>query len=193
MRKWIERQRNILDFTLSSFLRRKTKNIALISVYILVVFFLASVLFFTHSIRKEASIILKASPEMIIQRLVAGRHEMIPLSYIDKIKEIRGVSSTKGRLWGYYYDPITGANYTLIVPGDRQLNSGKITIGEGISRTRLVFEGDTMEFRTYDGVVIDLEIKSRISPESELISSDLILISEDDFRNFWYPKGYVLI
>src|SRR5512139_412062 len=128
MRKWIERQRNILDFTLSSLLRRKRKNIALISVYTLVVFFLASVVFFTHSIREEASIILKASPEMIIQRLVAGRHELVPTSYIDKIRGIRGVSSVKGRLWGYYYDPITGANYTLVVSEDGQLNTGKITI-----------------------------------------------------------------
>ena len=191
MRKWIERQRNILDFTLSSLLRRKRKNIALISVYTLVVFFLASVLFFTHSIRKEASIILKTSPEMIIQRLVAGRHELVPMNYIDKIREIRGVSSVKARLWGYYYDPIVGANYTLIVPEDRQLNTGKIDIGEGISRTRLVFEGDTMEFRAYDGVVIDLEIKNTISSQSELISSDLILISENDFRRlFGTPKGY---
>ena len=191
MRKWIERQRNILDFTLSSLLRRKGKNIALSSVYTLVVFFLASVLFFTHSIRKEASIILKASPEMIIQRLVAGRHELIPMSYIDKIRGIRGVSSVKGRLWGYYYDPIVGANYTLIVPKDSQLNTGKIAIGEGISRTRLVYEGDMMEFKTYDGALIDLEIKNRISSESELISSDVIMISEDDFRRlFGTSKEY---
>jgi len=191
MRRWIERQRNILSFTLSSPLRRKTKNISLISVYILVVFFLASVLFFTHSIRKEASIILEGSPEMIIQRLVAGGHELIPASYIDKIKRIKGVSSVKGRLWGYYYDPITGANYTLTVPGDGQLNTGKITIGEGVSRTRHAFVGDTMEFRTYDGVIIDLEIENKIPPQSELISSDLILISEYDFRRlFGTPKGY---
>ena len=192
MRKWIERQRNILDFTLSSLLRKKRKNIALLFVYTLVVFFLASVVFFTHSIRKEASIILKASPEMIIQRLVAGRHELIPVSYIERIKDIRGVSSVKGRLWGYYYDPVIGANYTLIVPEDDQLNTGKIAIGEGISRSRLVFEGDTMEFRTYDGALIELEIKNRISSQSELISSDLILISEDDFRTlFGTPKEYV--
>ena len=192
MRKWIERQRNILDFTLSSLLRKKRKNIALLFVYTLVVFFLASVVFFTHSIRKEASIILKASPEMIIQRLVAGRHELIPVSYIERIKDIRGVSSVKGRSWGYYYDPVIGANYTLIVPEDDQLNTGNIAIGEGISRTRLVFEGDTMEFRTYDGALIELEIKNRISSQSELISSDLILISEDDFRTlFGTPKEYV--
>jgi ABC-type lipoprotein release transport system permease subunit len=192
MRKWIERQRNILDFTLSSLLRKKRKNIALLFVYTLVVFFLASVVFFTHSIRKEASIILKASPEMIIQRLVAGRHELIPVSYIERIKDLRGVSSVKGRLWGYYYDPVIGANYTLVVSGDSQLSPGNIAMGEGISRTRLVFEGDTMEFRTYDGALIELEIKNRISSQSELISSDLILISEDDFRTlFGTPKEYV--
>jgi ABC-type lipoprotein release transport system permease subunit len=191
MGKRIERQRNILGFTLFSLLRRKRKNIALISVYSLVVFSLASVMFFTHSIRKEASIILEGSPEMIIQRLVAGRHELIPVGYIDKIREIRGVSSVKGRLWGYYYDPIVGANYTLIVPEGDEQNTGKITIGEGISRTRLVLEGDTMEFRTYDGFLIHLEIKDKISSESELISSDLILISETDFRKlFDIPMGY---
>jgi len=188
---WIERQRNIIDFMLSSLLRRKGKNVALVCVYTFVVFMLASVMFFVHSLKKEASIILKDAPEMVIQRMIAGRHELIPLGYIDRIKNIRGVTSVKGRLWGYYYDPIIGANYTLIVPEDGHLNSGKITIGEGISRTRLVFEGDTMEFRTYDGALIELEIKNRISSESELISSDLILISRDDFRRlFGTPEEY---
>jgi ABC-type lipoprotein release transport system permease subunit len=191
MAKWIERQRNIIDFTLSSLLRRKRKNIALVSVYTLVVFFLASVLFFTYSIKKEASVILQGSPDMIVQRMVAGRHELIPISHIDKIKEIRGVSSVKERLWGYYYDPVIGANYTLMVSGDSQLSAGKIIIGEGVSRTRLLFEGDSIEFKTYDGVIMDLEIQSTLSPQSGLVSSDLVLISEGDFRSlFGTPKGY---
>jgi ABC-type lipoprotein release transport system permease subunit len=191
MGKWIERQRNVVDFTLSSFLRRKGKNAALVSVYTLVVFLLASVMLFTHSIREEASIILKASPEMIVQRMVAGRHELIPLSYMDKIREIRGVSSVKGRLWGYYYDPIVGANYTLIVPEEDQPAAGNIVIGQGISRTRLAFVGDTIEFKTHDGVLIHLEVINTISPQSELVSSDLILISGEDFgRLFGTPKGF---
>ena len=47
MRSWIEKQRSILDFTLSSLLRRKGKNISLFVVYTLVVFILASAMFFT--------------------------------------------------------------------------------------------------------------------------------------------------
>ena len=189
---WIERQKNIIDFTLSSLLRRKGRNMALMLVYTLVVFMLASVLFFTHSIKKEASIILQDAPEMVVQRMVAGRHELIPISYVDKIKEIKGVNSVKGRRWGYYYDPITGANYTLIVSEDGQVSPGNIVIGEGVSRTRLAFEGDTMEFKTSGGTIIDLEIKSTISPRSQLISSDLILVSEEDFgRLFGRSKDYV--
>ena len=126
MENWIERQKNVIDFTLSSLLRRKGKNAALVSVYTLVVFMLASVVFFTHSIKEEASILLKDAPEMVVQRMIAGRHELIPVSYIDKIKEIRGVSAVKGRLWGYYYDPIVGANYTLIVPEDGGPGAGTI-------------------------------------------------------------------
>ena len=45
MARWVERQRNILDFTFSSLLRRKGKNVALLLVYTLIVFVLASVMF----------------------------------------------------------------------------------------------------------------------------------------------------
>ncbi len=188
MQKWIERQRNIIDFTLSSLLRRKGKNAALISVYTLVVFMLASVVFFTHSIKEEASLILQGAPEMVVQRFVAGRHEPIPVSYMSVLKEIRGVRSVKERLWGYYYDPVVGANYTVMVSEDRGPGDGKIAIGQGISRTRLVFEGDTLEFRTHDGKLISLEIGGIFSPRSELVSSDLILMSEGDFTRLYGPS-----
>jgi ABC-type lipoprotein release transport system permease subunit len=191
MESWIERQKKIIDFTLSSLLRRKGKNAALLFVYTLIVFVLASVIFFTHSIKKEASMILQDAPEIIIQRTVAGRHDPIPVSYIEKIKKIRGVSSVRGRLWGYYYDPISGSNYTLIVPAHDQDRPGMIAIGEGISRTRLVFQGDSMEFRAHDGAIVNLEIKNVLPSASELVTSDLILISEDDFgRLFGGSKGY---
>src|SRR5512139_4136274 len=151
MKTWIERHRNILDFTLSSLLRRKRKNAALISVYTLIVFLLASVLLFTYALREEASILLKEAPEMIVQKLVAGRHEMIPLGYMERIKDILGVSSVKARLWGYYYDPVVGANYTLMVADDPEVIPGSIAVGEGVSRARLASPGDTIEFRTYQG------------------------------------------
>jgi ABC-type lipoprotein release transport system permease subunit len=192
MRRWIERQRNVIDFTLASLLRRKRKNAALLFVYIVVIFLLASVMFLTYAIKKEASLVLKDAPEVIVQRVSAGRNDPIPLSYIEKIKEIRGVSEVRGRLWGYYYDPISGSNYTLVVPENSQSAPGTIFIGQGISRVRLADEGDELEFRAFDGVILNLQVQGKFSSESELVSSDLILVSEQDFRRlFGFSNLYV--
>ena len=101
------------------------------------------------------------------------------------------MSSIKERLWGYYYDPVVGANYTLMVAEDPDVAPGSIVVGEGVSRMRLASPGDTIEFRTYQGVTIELEIKKTFSSESGLVSSDLVLISEDDFRKvFGTSKEY---
>ncbi len=183
MGRWIKRQRYIIDFTLSSLLRRKGRNVGLLLAYSLTIFMLASVIFFTHSLREEASIILNQAPEMVVQRVVAGRHDLMPVRYLNKIREIRGVISGNGRLWGYHYDPVVGANYTLIVPEDFQYGVGNVAIGEGISRSRLVYKGDRLLFRSYAGKPVNLKIVELLSSESEIISSDLILISEKDFRN----------
>ena len=104
---------------------------------------------------------------------------------MDKIKDIQGVQSVKSRLWGYYYDPIVGANYTLMVPENSEVGAGKIVIGQGISRARLAFEGDVLEFKSHEGTILNLEVKSLFSPESELVSADLILVSEEDFRKLF--------
>ena len=155
----IERQRNIIDFTLSSLLRRKRKNIALVLVYILIVFTLGSVIFFTQAMKKEASLILADTPEMVVQRMAAGRQSLFPMGYIDKISTIKGVASARGRLWGYYFDPRTRANFTFLVPKDCGSKPGEIVVGRGISRSLGAFEGDLLSFRAYDGVRITFRIR----------------------------------
>jgi ABC-type lipoprotein release transport system permease subunit len=189
MIKSIEKQRNIIDFTLSALWRRKGKNLALAVVYTLVVFSLGSVMFFTQALKDEAATILRGTPEIIVQKLVAGRHELIPVAYAEKIKSIRGVQSVKDRLWGYYYDPIGRANYTLMVPEGMDLKEKEIVVGAGISRVRQVFRGNAMLLRTYDGKPISLLIKGILSPEAELLSSDLMLISAAGFRQLFGISG----
>jgi hypothetical protein len=81
---WIEKQRSIMDFTFSSLMRRKGKNIGLFLVYTLVVFMLGSALFFTQAMKREAALILKDAPEMVVQRLLGGRYDPIPLAYTEK-------------------------------------------------------------------------------------------------------------
>jgi ABC-type antimicrobial peptide transport system permease subunit len=226
MRHWIEKQRYIIDFTISSLLRRKVKNFGLLALYTLIVFILASTMFFTYSIKKEASLILKGAPEIVVQKIVAGRHDLFPVSYIETIKNIRGVAAVESRLWGYYYDSLVSANYTLLTPpgngnfadtikssakttvvesesgvdkskplfelGGAVLEPGTLIIGNGISRLRNIGKGDYMPFRAFDGNVMNFKIAGTLSSQSELVSSDLMLITGEDFRKlFGIDKSYV--
>jgi len=227
MNAWIEKQRYIIDFTISSLLRRKVKNFGLLALYTLIVFILASTMFFTYSIKKEASLILKGSPEIVVQKIIAGRHDLFPINYIDTIGKIRGVAGVESRLWGYYYDSLVGANYTLLTPpkggepdkskpktaaveievGDTEsaasskplfewngaaLEAGTLIIGNGIARLRNITKDDYMPFRSFDGSIMNLRIAGVLSSQSELVSSDLMLITAEDFRKlFGIDKQYV--
>jgi ABC-type lipoprotein release transport system permease subunit len=191
MTGFVRKQRYLIDFTLSSLARRKGKNLGLLLVYTLIVFMLASVMLFTHALRREAGIILQDSPEIILQRMVAGRHALIPADYLEKIGKVRGVSSKAGRLWGYFYDPAVKANYTMMVPAERELTPTQAIIGAGIARTRGVGIGDYITFRSHAGEAFSFEVVDILSAESELVSADLVLISEYAFRRtFGVPAGF---
>ncbi len=177
-----ERQRHILDFTIVSLLRRKGKNSTLLLVYTLIIFLLASIIFFTHALKREAALVLQEAPEIIVQRTLTGRYHPIPLSYADKIRDIRGVISVKPRLWGYYYDGNFLANYTLMVPAETSPAPGEIQIGSGISRVRDAFPGDIIGFTGFDGKAQSYRVAGTIPAASQLVAADLILLAEADYR-----------
>lgn len=188
--KWIERQRYFLDFTFSSLWRRKGKNLSLVAVYALVVFMVSSVIFFAGAIHKEAEAILEGAPDLIVQRTVAGRHDLIPMKYMEKIKTIRGVRSVKPRLWGYYYHPAARSNYTVMVPAHFSHGDGSVEIGHGVMNTWGAAQGDQLYFRAGDGKTITLKIVNTFNASTDLITSDLVLTSESTFRRlFGVPEG----
>jgi ABC-type lipoprotein release transport system permease subunit len=194
MRTWIERQRYLIDFSVASLSRRKAKNLGLLIVYAGIVFVLASVMLFTNALRKEAATILADSPEVIVQRMMAGRHDLMPVGDIDKIGQIRGVQKKEGRLWGYYYDRMVGANYTVMVPPAASGSApepGNVHIGAGLARTRQIGHGNLLTLRSYSGGFLTLTVNSVLPGASELASADLLLVNEADFRRlFDYPAGF---
>ncbi|GAB6042555.1 ABC transporter permease [Endothiovibrio diazotrophicus] len=185
MTRWIERQRSLIDYTLASLGRRKGKNLGLFAVYTLIIFLLASVLLFSHAIQREAGLLLADSPEVIVQRVLAGRHAPIPESYLEQLRKIRGVRGAEGRLWGYFYDPAASANYTFLVPPADPPAAGRVVIGEGIARTRGAGVGDVLAFRGHDGRLHSFTIGGLLSARSEIVSADLVLINEADYRGFF--------
>ena len=188
---WMERQRSFLDFTLSAMLRRKWKNISLLLVYTLMVFLISSVVFFTNGLRHEAETILQDAPEMIVQRTMAGRQALVPVHYIKAIKKIRGVRRVKPRLWGYYYHPAAQANYTLMVSDDYAQEEGTVEAGEGVLRTWGTVRGDKLYFRAFNGEALELRVIKTFTSPSELVTSDLILMSKGTFRRLTgIPEGF---
>jgi ABC-type lipoprotein release transport system permease subunit len=182
---FLRRQRYLLEYSLSAMARRPGKHLALLLVYTLIVFLLASVMLFTHSLQRETRLVLAGSPELIVQRLVAGRHELIPAGHLERIAGIRGVRAAKGRLWGYFYDPAVRANYTLLVPPDDAPAAGEIQIGAALARIRGLALGDYLSLRGASGEPFAWRVAGLIESDSELVSADLVLMGEADFRRFF--------
>ncbi|MDD2308958.1 MAG: FtsX-like permease family protein [Desulfuromonadaceae bacterium] len=190
MKRAFERHLNILEFTLASLLRRKAKNLSLLAMYLLVIFILASLQFFVTALKREAAIILSDAPDMVVQRLVAGRQDLVPARYAAEIVSIRGVTAVRPRLWGYYYDALNGANYTIIASDDPAIGPDLVSIGAGVARARNLAVGDLLPLIGYDKVPVMLEISAIFPSSSDLIAADMILMSPVNFHQlFNFPSG----
>ncbi|KAB0666773.1 FtsX-like permease family protein [Oryzomonas japonica] len=182
MKTSLNRHRNIIDFALSSLLRRKMKNFSLLAVYTLIIFVIASLLFFVNALKREAALVLADAPDMVVQRLMAGRHDLIPAAYAEKIRALPGVSTVTPRLWGYYYDPVFGANYTLTVPPRPAVEPGNILVGAEVSLNQRVRVGDMVAFRTSAHIPLLLTVKGIYPAASNLVAADLVVMSPEDFQ-----------
>ena len=136
-------------------------------------------------LRRESRAVLRDVPELLVQRTVAGRHDLLPESWVGTVAGIRGVAGARGRLWGYYYDPLSRANYTVMVPERFWGERGQLVVGSGVARAREVAPGDKLPLKTADGTYLTLVVREVIPAESELVSADLLLVGEDDFRTLF--------
>jgi ABC-type lipoprotein release transport system permease subunit len=187
----LKRQRYLLDYSLSSLFRRKGKHLALLTIYTLIIFLLASVMLFTYALKAEITHALASAPEIVLQRLEAGRHALIPADALQRLGRLRGVSEKKGRLWGYYYDPALKANYTVMANEDLALSKTEVVLGSGVARMRGIGPGDYISFRAIDGNSYSFQVKSLLEHDSELFSADLVLMSPQAYRfMFGIAEGF---
>lgn len=189
MRGWLERQRSLVDFAVTSLLRRRAKNGGLIAVYTALIFMLGSLMLFGEAIRSEATSALTNAPEISAQAMRMGRHDLATRADLDKLGELRGVKTREGRLWGYLYDTASAASYTLQVPpaadSAHTVAPGEAIIGEGVARMRNLEPGKYLFLVSPTGKLLKTRVKSLLSSNSALVSSDLVLLAEADFRSFF--------
>jgi predicted lysophospholipase L1 biosynthesis ABC-type transport system permease subunit len=178
----LRRQTALLEFALASLLRHRGKAAVLGAVLTLIVFLLASLAFLRSSVRMEAGALLQDAPDIVVQRLVAGRQDLVPQSAVSAAGALPGVARAQGRLWGYYYDASGGANYTVLVPHAAPPADGETAIGSGVSRSRQGYSRDVLAFRSYNGKAVLLTVKAVLPERADLIAADLVAVSERDFR-----------
>jgi len=187
----MERHRKILEFALSSLFRRKFKNFGIVVIFSLVVATLASILFLTFSLKREASNLLTGAPELIVQKTAGGRHDLIPLKYGDAISQITGVGEVVPRYWGYYYDSLTDGNYTVIghagknptlpmLSGRLPIKKGECAIGKGIADARMTGLDNDIFLVDGKGKSISYHIVGIFQAKSKILTNDLIVLSKED-------------
>ncbi|MCD6186918.1 MAG: FtsX-like permease family protein [Desulfuromusa sp.] len=192
----MRRQLKILEYTLSSLLRRKYKNLSLIAVYAFTIATLGSVLFLTHALKLEATGSLTTAPDLVIQRISAGRHDLIPTEYTELINKLPGVESVTPRVWGYYYDSLIRANLTLVgistYQGKLELLEGRLpenpeecAIGSGVAAAFGPAIGDDLVLEDSDKLRTVFKISGIFRAESNLLTNDLVVLQETALRNFF--------
>ena len=200
----MNRHLNILDFTIRFILRGFSSHLAVMSIFIIVVFFVSSIIFTLQSLKGEALKVLSLSPEIIVQNMMAGRQIPIEDCLADKIKSILGVRLSRSRIWGYLYEPYSGANFTLwgldgetirrmagvqltfregglFNPEER----GKIVVGEKIPEVMNLNDRKNITLTNSSGKLINFEISGIFTASSSLLTADLILMHEVDLREFF--------
>jgi lipoprotein-releasing system permease protein len=190
------RHLKILEYALSSLIRRKHKNLSIIVVYSFIITILASILFLTHSLKTEASHILQEAPDLIVQKVSAGRHDLIPTAFVETIQGIPGVGKVKPRYWGYYYDAITRSNFTLqsidsglpgldLLDGKWPSGRGECVVGAGVSQIRNVGIGDELILIDSRNMGVIFNVAGVFSSESNLLTNDLIVFGKEDLLDFF--------
>jgi ABC-type lipoprotein release transport system permease subunit len=202
--KGMEKQFNILDFSLSSLWRRKQKNLGIMLVFAVVIFLLGSFQMLTGALTNSAEAVLENTPEITIQKMSAGRQEAIPLAYIEKLHSIYGIRVIIPRIWGYYFDESNLANYTILaletdsMPGDNRLNltvdkgyfpekmkSGTAVIGRSIHDILGLGERRIFSLFRPDLSLKSFDVVGLFSQKTDLLTNDLIVMNLDDARDLF--------
>jgi hypothetical protein len=86
---------------------------------------------------------------------------------------------------------VTKANYTFMVPAADAPAAGEIVVGPALERSRGLAKNNGISFRSYSGKLHSFVVADVLPQASELVSADLVLMSEESFRAFFdYPAGH---
>lgn len=192
----------MFTYALLSLARRWRKFVSLILIYAMTVALFSSAVFFGDAVRSESKIILADLPELWVQQLAGGRLVPLKAAIADSLKNIRGIRSIHGRIWGYWFDGATGAVFSIVAADStlgglplmgrsqlQRLDTGKILIGSGLAELRNLTAGDFLSITDVGAETFQFEVVGQLPPETALLSRDLIVMHPKDARRVLQYAG----
>jgi len=192
----------LIEYAINALLRQKYKNFFITTILTLLIFLLTSIFFITNSIKYELNSTVDALPEIVVQKIKAGRHYDIDVDAVDEILNITGVNDAITRVWGYYYFVNAGVNFSIvgidefekqyksslskIVDASLLNTPSKMVVGEGVKR--VMDENYYKEYFNFirpNGTLKRVDIAGSFDGDTELESNDMIVMSKDDVRDIF--------
>jgi ABC-type lipoprotein release transport system permease subunit len=193
----------LMEYALNAILRQKYKSIFITIVFTLLTFLLTSVFFITNSIRYELDSTVDSLPEIIVQKIKAGRHYDIDVDVVDSILDISGVSDAIARVWGYYYFENGGVNFSVVGVDsyekqykdslshivnkfDLDAPSASMVVGVGVKEVMdKSYYKEYFNFIKPDGSLKRVELGGVFDGDTQLESNDMIVMSKDVVREIF--------
>ncbi len=190
---------SILVHAFGALARRKARAFALGGGLAFAVALVAAVMFLTSSLRAEAVLAHGGQPDIVVQRLIAGRPTILSVADRDKLDGIPSVRSITPRIWGYVFLPAlqgnvtivgTPTNATTLSVANGVLEEGKdITLGQhemiaGVELARFLGmrPGDELGLPSADPRAHAMKLVGTFRSTLDLWTADVILCDEQDAR-----------
>ena len=190
---------SMLAYALGTLARRRAKAIALVGGLALAVALVAAVLFLADALKGEAERARSAIPDVVVQRLVAGRPATLDVTDAKTLEGIPSVARVTPRVWGYLFLPSLQGNVTVVGvrAGTAALSvapQGALSAGRDLTRgAHEMVAGGTLAhavgLRVGDGLQLPsatasplLTLVGTFDSSVELYAADVILCDEEDAR-----------
>src|SRR5262249_36295142 len=190
-------KRSLLSYAWGALARRRAKAFALALGLALAVALVGAVLFLTDALRGEADRARLATPDVVVQRLVAGRPATLREEDAKKLADIPSVPRVRPRVWGYLFLPTLQGNVTVVgvakdapaLPSGGAIAEGRdlahgaheMIAGSALAKALALRVGDGLQLPSAHPSPL-LTLVGTFGTSVELYAADVILCDEDDAR-----------
>ncbi len=195
----------LIEYAVNALLRQKYKSFFVMSIFTLLTFLLTSVFFITNSIKYELQSTVDTLPQIIVQKIKAGRHYDIQESVVDDILELAGVEDAIARVWGYYYFENAGVNFSIVgidayeeqykksfkqiiekFDFEKLEETPSMVVGSGVKETmKNSYYDEYFNFIKPDGSLKKVYVAGVFDGETQLESNDMIVMPKETLKEIF--------